>query len=259
MSKVAWWYVWTVFFISGTAAYWNNNCPLEYHCSQLQNASPKHSCYYRCCNGGRWYRGQLPDLTRCKLRGQRGRVGQCMRGVCIPVSGSDLPRPPSHPRPGPPEALPSCNEIPTMVGYAQGCSYRCESFSGRVESRTYPGGTRCLVIAGDGNRRVGPAGLCSGGTCIPHEDIEGDYPTILKKVFHPSLYACPEKPYFGRRAVFDCHQYCQVGENWYWGSYMGNTTCQMETPNLLGWCCKGECYRQMWCGRSENSVDNTLP
>lgn len=185
------------------------------------------------------------------LKRPRGSRGWCIRGSCISWSGGGIPGWPSLP----PEPFPSCNEIVSAVGYTTACFYDCLSANNRPEKRPYPDGTPCLEVAEGQNKRAGPAGLCRSGKCIPHYDIEGDYSTVVANVFPPRLNKCPQKPFLGKMAVFDCHHYCKIGENWFHGSYTGNTTCQTEEPNVLGWCCYGSCYQKMWCGRNENSVD----
>lgn len=258
MCKLATWIAWSVFVISGASCYWNNDCPLEYRCSRVLKNIPQPSCFFNCCHRGRWHRGMIPDGTRCKLQRQGFGIGQCNGGFCVPSPGSAVPGQPSYPRPSPPGTLLSCNEIPNPVGYTEGCTYSCRSFSGSLETQTYPGGTRCLMVSDGPKKRVGPAGLCSGEQCIPHYEIGGEYSTVMSKVFPLNLYRCPEKVYLGRNAVFDCHHYCKEDGLWFHGSYMGNTTCQTDTLDVLGWCCKGKCHAKMWCGMTENSLDDTL-
>lgn len=250
--------IWTFLFsVSSSRAY----CPYQYRCAPGLRDHVKPACSYRCCLNNGWVRGQFPDETPCWLKRRTRTIGACMRGNCISWSafpGSSIPGRPARPIPTPPEPLPSCNEIVTAAGYAKGCSYKCLASINHIQMKPYPEGTPCLEIDQARNKPASTAGLCLEGKCVSHYDIKGDYPTVMAKVYPANLLRCPEKVHLGRNAVFNCRYHCMLGDTWFFGTYMANTTCQTDDPALLGWCCKDKCYPEMWCGGNENSVDYRL-
>lgn len=255
MWKVLFVASWAFFSTCGSSSV--EFCPIRHRCNPRLRDMVKPSCSYNCCTIKGWIHGQFPDQTPCRLRRGRRAIGVCIRGNCISWSGGGIPGRPS-PIPRPPEKLPSCNEIVGVVGYATTCSYKCISSLNSVQTLRYPKGTPCLELAQGGKKPAKQAGLCDEGKCISYNDIDGEYLTVKSKVFPPNLMKCPEKAYLGRRALFECRHYCPLGESWFYGSYMGNTTCQTDDPRFLGWCCRGECHARMWCGANENSVDYPL-
>lgn len=240
-----------------TCESWSFNyyCPSSLRCEFLQNNFPKPSCYYRCCSGWNWYRGQFPDGTRCLRQRITRAVGQCMRGNCISLTGGGTPgAPPTYPS-RPSVVLPSCNDIPVTVGYAQSCQVSCISDLNVAIKQNYPNNVPCLEIRPTGDKPASVAGLCREGKCIPYFNLDEGEINVFRKVFPSSLYKCPEKIYLGKNAVYNCRHYCKQENKWFFGSLMGNTTCQGDDPNRTGWCCKGDCHTEMWCGRSENDLE----
>lgn len=233
----------------------NHYCPFSLRCDRIKNSFPKLSCYYHCCHGQEWYRGQFADTTPC-LRGRRSRVvGQCMRGNCISLTGGGEPGlPPFYPT-RPSVLLPSCNQIPVIDGYAKSCNYSCIYNFGVEIKQNYPDDVPCLEIRPGGDKPASAAGLCKGGQCVPYFNLDDGETNVFEKVFPRSHYKCLEKVYLGRNAVQNCRYYCKQGNSWFYGSYMGNTTCQGDDPYRTGWCCKGDCNNAMWCGLSENDVE----
>lgn len=236
--------------IHGTCPAFNYYCPATYSCDRFWN-NVKPSCNYLCCTGGVWYRGTFIEGTPCLRQARIPKVGVCMRGLCISTSGGASPGiPPFYPSQ---PSLPSCNEIPRIDGYASSCRYSCSSGRNGEGNQHYPEDTPCLKIRPDGNKPAGVAGLCRSGECVEYFNL--DDANVMEKAFPRTLLRCPEKVYLGRNAVQNCHHYCRLGNNWFSGSFMGNTTCQGDDPYRLGWCCNGFCHKEMWCGLTENSVD----
>lgn len=244
MWKVAFFATWI--FSSCKSSSLPPHCPFSYRCDVLLG-TVKPSCNYLCCTNKGWLLGQFLDLTPCWLKWPRHAIGQCLRGNCVSAPGGEAPGLPSN-RPSRPlkPLVPSCNQLPPINGYVTACVYPCLSEYDVQVVRKYAEGTPCLMIAKNG-KPAGPAGICVKGQCIGYDNDDVWNSQLEERVFQKSLKKCPDKPYFGRRALFDCHTYCKIGSAWYYGSYTSNTTCQLLDQNRLGWCCNGICHYNMNC------------
>uniref|UniRef100_A0A224YCI1 Basic tail secreted protein n=1 Tax=Rhipicephalus zambeziensis TaxID=60191 RepID=A0A224YCI1_9ACAR len=205
---------------------------------------PRKDCYYECYSAGRrWVRGTLNDGTACVKGGFPRRPAQCMRGVCVLIEdGSPQFNSTFNQR---------CDGQYPGKGFAPTCQYTC-SHLGRRKKMRYVAGTPCINLDEEDDRVIN-AGICFRGVCTPYYKLEGRHHNIKKKVFTQRQLGCPDKPHYGRNVLGDCHHYCKVGNEWFYGFYKSdfNSACEVFYPQRMsGYCCKGECMRTAHCGQA---------
>uniref|UniRef100_A0A224YB76 Basic tail secreted protein n=1 Tax=Rhipicephalus zambeziensis TaxID=60191 RepID=A0A224YB76_9ACAR len=203
-------------------------------CRRGRYTTTWNSCKYYCVYNDRPYYFDYPNGTQCVISYHRRTLyGRCYGGRCI-IGATRSPRP-SH-----------CDP-PKHKGYAQGCQFPCPG-TRRVGS--YPEGTPCIRVNSRG-KREGKAGICISGDCIQYDHLDGRRGIeAAQNVFAKEYEKCPDKEHLGKNALFDCHNFCQTDDGWYFGYYTSNSTCQMLTEDRLGWCCKKVCHREKHCGQN---------
>uniref|UniRef100_A0A224YAR4 Basic tail secreted protein n=1 Tax=Rhipicephalus zambeziensis TaxID=60191 RepID=A0A224YAR4_9ACAR len=212
-------------------------------CDDILRADyPRTSCYYKCYFSKQGLqKGTHSDGTRCASDKFPGRWGHCMRGVCISTE-DELPKfnftKPKQP----------CYDKYRGKGYAPSCQHTCMHF-GKHKQVNYIAGTPCVVLD-EYRDRVNAVGICLRGICTPIYKLESRHRNIRKKVFAKQYHRCQEKEHYGRNMLQDCHYFCKLGDDWYYGFYKStyNSACQAFTPQRMsGYCCKGECIPKANC------------
>ncbi|XP_075531378.1 uncharacterized protein LOC142564312 [Dermacentor variabilis] len=217
----------------------------------LGTSSPKSSCYYVCTyDGNRLTRGMYIDGTACWHPKQHGKIGQCMRGVCILAQDEDS------------YFNPATNSVPCDgyyhgKGYTTSCRYTCKHH-GRPKQMYYIAGTPCIILNEEAEA-IRNAGVCMRGACIPYHELESKYPNIENKVFPRRFRKCPQKNHYGRNTLSSCYYYCQQKNEWFYGYYTSsyNSACEGVGPRRVsGYCCDGKCIPKANCGQD---VEDTAP
>ncbi|XP_049511858.1 uncharacterized protein LOC119464789 isoform X1 [Dermacentor silvarum] len=244
MKKMLEYMIFIAVFISGNQCFSNNAHAQSYDCRVILSTSlPKTTCYYACTDGGnRLRRGMHTDGTPC-LHPRTGKIGQCMRGVCIlkQDEGPYFNSTADNDR---------CDGQYHGKGYAPRCQYTC-NHHGRRKQMHYHAGTPCIRLDEEGEP-VGNAGICWQGVCTPYDKLEARHPNIKKKVFPRMYHKCQDKDHFGRNNLWDCYYYCLQRNEWFYGYYKSdyNSRCERVGPQRKsGYCCKGECIPKANCGQ----------
>ncbi|XP_070383889.1 uncharacterized protein [Dermacentor albipictus] len=221
----------------------------------ITSPSPTDNCQYLCINGyGKIQYGDHKNGMPCRLNWGNGwgnwgnwgngwgnwgngwgswGNGRCMNGTC---------QVPEYNRPG------RCDNVYRNEGYATTCNFTC-SEGYRPRNIAYLDGTPCVTLNQRG-KPTGGAGLCRNGICIPGYDLDlGEE----KKAHPPHLKRCNDKENYLKVVLHSCYHYCYITGKWYYGYYNSNysSSCHLlapRPPNELGWCCKGECIEQAFCG-----------
>lgn len=233
-------------FITGCHCWYLFYCPEEFRCHNVYNgpfAVP--FCEYYCCAGSIWLSGLYSDGTPCWAFFNPLLTGTCSRGVCIPpnevpVTTERLPVPQST------EKYPtSCDGYYRGLGYATNCTYSCGDGKNDT-SMHYRNGTACINILN--GKPLDKPGVCKEGECVK----VGNHTTEHKdhRVYRRIYNQCPEKFHNRMTTVSNCNYYCEINGEWYYGNYTLHTRCQRPDGN--GWCCRGRCYKYMWCQEESN-------
>lgn len=201
----------------------------------ITSPSPTDNCKYRCIDGyGKIQYGDHKNGMACRLKWGNGYYGKCANGIC------QVPE--YHHRPG------RCDDVYRKGGYATTCNFTCSESYGQVIA-AYRDGTPCVTLDKRG-KPIGEAGLCRSGICIPGYDLDlGE-----EKEAHPlHLKNCNEKENYLKVVLHSCYHYCYIWNRWYYGYYSSNysSSCHLlapTAPNQVGWCCKGNCIEQAFCG-----------
>uniref|UniRef100_A0A224Y344 18.3 kDa family n=1 Tax=Rhipicephalus zambeziensis TaxID=60191 RepID=A0A224Y344_9ACAR len=175
-----------------------NDCSANYAYPQwhdcrvvLGTSSPKPECFYRCTYGGsRLQQGMYLDGTECVSK-QTGRIGECMRGVCVLRQEDDSSFNST-------KYNERCSSHYQRKGYAPMCQYKCKRH-GKVKQVLYKPGTLCIRLDDEG-KAIGNAGICLQGRCVPYDELESKYVHIRAKVFPRLLRKCKEKDHYEKYA-----------------------------------------------------------